>query len=321
MFRIKDITIIAFFSAILFVQEQLFSFLPNVQLTVFLIVLYSKVFGFTKTAIIILIHTLLDNIVMGSMNLYLALGLAAILSFVIAFGLGYVVIPFLRKLKFGQTILEEGPKWHKEKQGTPTMGGVMMVVGVVVSMVIMFATMMIVVPKFKNVQKLTDKINGVTRESLLGIRVTRAYNAEKYQETKFDNVNQELTKIGKFTGRIMTALWPCIDLTTYALTLGTYLIGAFLIQNSIIDMRLELFSNIVVFSNYSSMVLSSFMMLATIIIMYPRVSVSSNRILEVLNTEPSVVEGNMNSTTQLRGLVEFKDVSFRYPATDKYVFL
>lgn len=193
-------------------------------------------------------------------------------------------------------------------------------IAVVVSMVIMFATMMIVVPKFKKVQKLTDQINGVTRESLLGIRVTRAYNAEKYQETKFDNVNQELTKIGKFTGRIMTALWPCIDLTTYALTLGTYLIGAFLIQNSIIDMRLELFSNIVVFSNYSSMVLSSFMMLATIIIMYPRVSVSSNRILEVLNTEPSVVEGNMNSTTQLRGLVEFKDVSFRYPATDKYVF-
>lgn len=189
----------------------------------------------------------------------------------------------------------------------------------VVCMVMMFLTMMVVIPKFKRVQKLTDQINGTTRESILGIRVIRAYNAEKYQENKFDNVNQELTKIGKFTGRTMSALWPCIDLTTYGLTIGTYVIGAFLIQNAVFDMKLELFSNIIVFSNYSSQVLSSFMMLAMIVVMYPRVSVSSNRILEVLKTEPSVIEGQMNTDTEIQGKVEFRNVSFKYPDRDAYV--
>lgn len=189
----------------------------------------------------------------------------------------------------------------------------------VVSMAIMFVTMIIVVPKFKKVQKLTDQINGTTREGLLGIRVVRAYNAEKYQEQKFDNVNQELTKLGKFTGRTMSALWPCIDLTTYALTLGTYIIGAFLIQNALLDMRLELFSNIIVFSNYSSQVLSSFMMLSMIVIMYPRVSVSANRILDVLQTNPAITDGPITTDTEIKGTIEFKNVSFKYPDMNSYI--
>ena len=193
-------------------------------------------------------------------------------------------------------------------------------VAVIVASLIMFATMLIVIPKFKIVQKLTDKINCVSRESLLGIRVIRAYNAEKFQENKFDDVNVELTKLGKFTGKTMTVIWPLIDLVNYGLTLGIYVIGAILIQRAAVDMKLELFSNIVVFSNYASQVLASFMMLSMIVIMYPRVSVSSNRLIEVLKTNPKIAEGNFNGKdTAIRGRIEFDNVSFKYPDSDSYI--
>ena len=193
-------------------------------------------------------------------------------------------------------------------------------VAVVVASLIMFTTMLFVIPKFKLVQKLTDKINCVSRESLLGIRVIRAYNAEKFQEDKFDDVNMELTKLGKFTGKTMTLIWPLIDLINYGLTLGIYVVGAILIQRAAVEMKLELFSDIIVFSSYASQVLASFMMLSMIVIMYPRVSVSSNRLLEVLKTKPNIAEGNFNGqNTAMRGRIEFEHVSFKYPDSDTYI--
>ena len=193
-------------------------------------------------------------------------------------------------------------------------------IAVLMAVLTMFVTMLIVIPKFKLVQKLTDRINCVSRESLLGIRVIRAYNAEEFQEEKFDDVNTELTKLGKFTGKTMTVIWPLIDLVNYGLTLGIYIIGAILIQRAVLDMKLELFSNIIVFSNYASQVLASFMMLAMTIIMYPRVSVSSKRLLEVLNTKSTIVDGNFDGkNTAVRGKIEFNHVSFKYPDSDNYV--
>ena len=193
-------------------------------------------------------------------------------------------------------------------------------IAVLIAVLTMFVTMLIVIPKFKLVQKLTDRINCVSRESLLGIRVIRVYNAEEFQEEKFDDVNTELTKLGKFTGKTMTVIWPLIDLVNYGLTLGIYIIGAILIQRAVLDMKLELFSNIIVFSNYASQVLASFMMLAMTIIMYPRVSVSSKRLLEVLNTKSTIVNGNFDGeNTAVRGKIEFNHVSFKYPDSDNYV--
>lgn len=192
-------------------------------------------------------------------------------------------------------------------------------ISVLISVIIMVVTMLIVMPKFKKVQQLTDKINLVSRENLLGIRVIRAYNAEQFQEEKFDDVNLELSKLGKFTGKVMTVIWPLIDLVNYGLTLGIYIIGAILIQNAALNVKLELFSNVIVFSNYASQVLASFMMLSMTIIMYPRVSVSSKRLLEILNTEPSIVDGLYDKDTELKGKIEFKNVSFKYPNADNYI--
>ena len=193
-------------------------------------------------------------------------------------------------------------------------------VAVALAFLIMMITMFVVMPKFKLVQKLTDKINGVSREGLIGIRVIRAYNAEQFQEAKFDDVNVELTKLGKFTGKTMTVIWPLIDLINYGLTLGIYIVGALLIQKSAIDMKLDLFSNIVVFSSYASQVLAAFMMLGMTIVMYPRVSVSSKRLIEILKTKPSMTEGKFDGkNTAVHGRVEFNNVSFKYPDSDNYV--
>lgn len=191
-------------------------------------------------------------------------------------------------------------------------------VAVALIFVIMSSLMSLVIPKFKLIQKLTDNINGVVRENLLGIRVIRAYNAEEYQENKFDQINLKLTKIGKFTGRIMTVLWPIMDLITYALTLAIYVVGAFLIQNAVVDVKLELFSNVIVFSNYSMQVIASFIMLSMILVMYPRVNVSANRIREILDTNPKVIPGEFNGNTNIKGKIEFKNVYFRYPDSNSY---
>lgn len=180
--------------------------------------------------------------------------------------------------------------------------------------------MVIVLPRFKIVQKLTDKINGVTRENLTGIRVVRAFNAEKYQEDKFQEVNDRLTNQQLFNQKAFAILSPIMYLVMYFLTLAIYFIGAGLIKDALMADKLQLFGDMVVFSSYAMQVIMSFLMLAMIFMMFPRASVSAARINEVLDTEISIKDGTISKDiTQERGTVEFKNVSFKYPDAKEYL--
>ena len=177
----------------------------------------------------------------------------------------------------------------------------------------------IVMPRFKIVQKLIDNINGVTRENLSGIRVIRAFNAEKYQTKKFGKVNDKLTGMQLFNQRCFSIMDPAMYLVMHALTLGIYVIGAVLIQEAGLPEKITLFSNMVVFSSYGMHVIMSFLVLSMIFMMLPRAQISANRINEVLVEDISVVDGNFNGDTKEEGTVEFKNVSFKYPGADEYV--
>lgn len=179
--------------------------------------------------------------------------------------------------------------------------------------------MILVIPKFKVVQKLIDKINNTTREQLTGIRVVRAFNAEKYQEEKFAEGNNELTKIQMFNQRMMSIMSPIMYLIMNLLTLGIYFIGANLINEAGMLDKIEIFSNMVVFSSYAMQVIMAFLMLSMIFIMYPRASVSVSRINEVLDTTFSIKDGTFTGKTKTVGKVEFKNVSFKYPDGEEYV--
>ena len=179
--------------------------------------------------------------------------------------------------------------------------------------------MILVIPKFKKVQKLIDKINNTTREQLTGIRVVRAFNAEKYQEEKFAEGNKELTKIQMFNQRMMSIMSPVMYLIMNLLTLGIYFIGAGLINEAGMLDKIEIFSNMVVFSSYAMQVIMSFLMLSMIFIMYPRASVSATRINEVLDTASTIKDGTKDNNTKTIGKVEFKNVSFKYPDGEEYV--
>lgn len=178
----------------------------------------------------------------------------------------------------------------------------------------------IVMPKFKKVQKLTDQINNKTRENIKGIRVIRAFNAEKYQENKFEETNNELTNNQLFTQKAMSFMSPIMYLIMYGLTLSIYFVGAYIIKDAQIIDKLPLFTDMVVFSSYAMQIVMSFLMLSMIFMIYPRASVSIKRINEVLETENTVKEGTKNvKETQIKGEVEFKNVSFKYPGADEYV--
>ena len=178
----------------------------------------------------------------------------------------------------------------------------------------------IVMPKFKKVQKLTDQINNKTRENIKGIRVIRAFNAEKYQENKFEETNNELTNNQLFTQKAMSFMSPIMYLIMYGLTLAIYFVGAYIIKDAQIIDKLPLFTDMVVFSSYAMQIVMSFLMLSMIFMIYPRASVSIKRINEVLETENTVKEGIKNvKETQIKGEVEFKNVSFKYPGADEYV--
>ena len=193
-------------------------------------------------------------------------------------------------------------------------------VGVVILLGVITTLMVIIMPKFKIVQKLIDKINGVTRENLTGIRVVRAFNAEKYQEDKFEEVNNRLTKQQLFNQKAFAVLSPVMYLIMYFLTLGIYFIGAYLIKDAAMVDKLPLFGDMVVFSSYAMQVIMSFLMLAMIFVMLPRASVSANRINEVLDTDITIKDGKINTdTTGENGTVEFKNVSFKYPDAEEYV--
>lgn len=192
-------------------------------------------------------------------------------------------------------------------------------VAVIILLVTILVLMSIVMPRFKRVQKLTDKLNGVTRENLTGIRVVRAFNAEKYQEDKFNKVNNELTNTQLFNQKAFAIMQPVMYLVMYFLTLSIYFIGADLINKAMMSDKLSLFSDMVVFSSYSMQVIMSFLMLAMIFMMLPRASVSAKRINEVLDTELSIKDGKFNGDTKETGTVEFKNVSFKYPDAEEYL--
>ena len=180
--------------------------------------------------------------------------------------------------------------------------------------------MIIVLPKFKIVQKLTDNLNNVTRENLTGIRVVRAFNAEKYQEDKFEGVNNSLTNQQLFNQKTFAILSPIMYLVMYFLTLSIYFVGSSLIKETVLSNKLTMFGDMIVFSTYAMQIIMSFLMLAMIFMMVPRASVSANRINEVLDTEESIKDGSIDKeTTKEKGTVEFKNVSFKYPDAKEYL--
>ncbi len=191
----------------------------------------------------------------------------------------------------------------------------------VVIMIAVIATLLIVVmPKFKRMQMLTDNLTRVTRENLSGLRVVRAYNAEPYQEDKFETANDELTRTQLFTNRGMAVMFPMMSALMSGLSLAIYWIGAYLINDAGPMDRLTIFSNMVVFSSYAVQIIMSFMMLVMIFILWPRASVSAKRIHEVLDTEMSIVDGeHTEGFAGQEGVVEFKNVSFKYPGAADYV--
>lgn len=193
-------------------------------------------------------------------------------------------------------------------------------VAVVLLLIVVITCVLISMPKFKMMQKLTDDLNRVTRENLTGLSVVRAYNAEEYQENKFDAANTALTDTSLFAHRVMAFMMPGIQLINSGLSLAIYWIGAILINSAGILDKVNLFSDMVVFSSYAMQVVMSFMMIVMISVMIPRASVAAKRINEVLDTELSLRDGERgDGEIGKNGEVEFKNVSFRYPDSDEYV--
>lgn len=192
-----------------------------------------------------------------------------------------------------------------------------------IAVLILLATiaviLLIVMPRFKIVQKLTDKINEATRENLTGIRVIRAFNAEGYQEEKFREANDNLTNTQLFNQRTFAVLQPVMYLVMYFLALFVYFIGAKLIDAAMMYDKLALFSDMIVFSSYSMQVIMAFLMLAMIFMVLPRAQVSAGRINEVLGMNRTINDGDFNGKTDLIGSVSFKNVSFKYPDASEYM--
>lgn len=206
-------------------------------------------------------------------------------------------------------IAGKGTEW------TEATGVAVLILTAVLSIMLIF-----VIPKFKKMQILTDNLNRVTRENLSGLRVVRAYNAEAYQEQKFETANEELTRTQLFTNRSMAIMMPMMSALMSGLTLAIYWIGAYLINGAEAMNRLSIFSNMVVFSSYAIQVIMSFMLLIAVFILLPRASVSARRINEVLDTEPIILDGEKTEgKTGMAGEIEFRNVSFKYPGASEYV--
>ena len=198
--------------------------------------------------------------------------------------------------------------YNKSWQWTASTG-----VALVILLLIVIICIVLASPKFKKMQVLTDNLNRVTRENLTGLNVIRAYNAEEYQEEKFEKANNELTSANMFANRTMAFLMPGIQGVMNGLTLAIYWIGAILINNAAMNKKLTLFSDMVVFSSYAMQVIMAFIMLVMIFMIWPRASVAANRITEVLDTDITIKDGSLDGDTKEKGTVEFKNVSFAYP--------
>ncbi len=193
-------------------------------------------------------------------------------------------------------------------------------IAVVILLIVISVLMAIVMPRFKIVQKLIDKVNLVTRENLTGIRVVRAFNAEDYQEEKFEKVNNDLTRTQMFNQKAFNILNPIMYLVMYFLTLSIYFVGAILIDAASLSNKIVLFGDMIVFSSYAMQVIMSFLMLAMIFMMLPRADVSAKRINEVLDAKISIKDGDITENkNNITGTIEFQNVSFKYPDADEYI--
>lgn len=194
--------------------------------------------------------------------------------------------------------------------------------GVAVCVLMMYLIIMIalVLPKFRKLQTLTDNLNKVTRENLSGIRVVRAYNAEKYQEEKFDVANTNVMRTNLFTGRSMASVFPMMSLLISSLPLVIYWIGMYIIKNAKdIGEKFQLFSDMVVFSSYAIQVIMAFMMLIVVFFIFPRANISAKRINEVLETNTKIFDGAVTENNQRsEGEIEFRNVGFKYPYSNEY---
>lgn len=189
-------------------------------------------------------------------------------------------------------------------------------------LIVITIVMLVVVPKFKVIQEKMDDLTKVTRENLTGVRVVRAYNAEKYQEQKFVKANKTLTDINLFTSRSMSIMMPVMTFLMSTLGLAIFWIAAYLLKDLSVleyEKKMEIFANMTVFNQYAMMVIMSFMMLVMIFVMLPRTLVSAKRINEVLDTKPSVRSGSFTKETKLRGAIEFKNVCFKYPSAEECI--
>lgn len=186
--------------------------------------------------------------------------------------------------------------------------------GILFLLVIILIIVVFAIPKFNKVQKLTDNINRIMRESLTGINVVRAYNAESYQEKKFEKASSDLAENNLFGTRVVGLLHPSLNFAMSVMSIGIYWIGAYLINDLSAPDQLVQFSNMVVYSAYALQIIASFMLMSILLVLLPRVKVSANRINEVLDAPISMENGSINNNvSNYEGIVEFKDVCFTYP--------
>ena len=204
----------------------------------------------------------------------------------------------------------------KSWQWTAATGGALVVLFILIIIALVFAF-----PKFKVLQNYTDDLNRITRENLTGIRVVRAYNAEEHQQEKYEKANDNLTRTHLFIGRTMSVMLPGMTAIMSGLPLAIYWIGAFLINDaSDPSEKVNLFSDMIVFSSYAIMVVMAFIMMVMIFILAPRASVSARRINEVIDTVPKINDGTIDKGKPgVIGEIEFRNVSFKYPDASDYV--
>ncbi|MGX7048223.1 ABC transporter ATP-binding protein [Pseudolactococcus piscium] len=208
----------------------------------------------------------------------------------------------------------------KSWEWTTALGVAVLFILVAISIIVTLA-----MPRFKIIQKLTDKLNSVTRENLTGIHVVRAYNAEGYQTEKFERANADITSTNLFIQRVMAFMMPMMSMVSSGLSVAVYLIGATIIKNAAIGTpgnspRINLFSDMVVFTSYGMQVVMAFMMLTMIFIMMPRANVSAGRINEVIDTDSSIKNGTKDGDAATEvGTVEFKNVYFQYADASEHV--
>lgn len=192
-------------------------------------------------------------------------------------------------------------------------------VGVVIIVITNLTIIRIVSPRFAKIQTLTDKINGVTRENITGIRVVHAFNAEKFEEKRFSSVNDDISSTHLTVTKTFAVMDPIMNFVMHFQHLGIYVVGAYLIVQSGMMGKITMFSNMVVFSSYGIQVIMSFLMLTMIFMIWPRAKVSAERINAVLDEDVSIISGSFEGDTAERGTVEFRNVSFKYPDADEYL--